>query len=109
MTKRRRNRTDDNFPATYFIFLKAGLRFVTSLRSYKTGTSFSLAANSYLTTVTFPPRPPLFLSRISVELFQKIAHRKFQVKKMVRTKYSIIKLITRTSTPLNNRSHKLPR
>jgi len=41
-----RSRTADNFPATYFIILKAGLRFVTSLRSDKTGTSFSLAANS---------------------------------------------------------------
>jgi len=41
-----RNWRGDNFPATYFIILKAGLRFVTSLRSDKTGTSFSLAANS---------------------------------------------------------------
>ncbi|OGZ93720.1 MAG: hypothetical protein A2131_00650 [Candidatus Sungbacteria bacterium GWC2_49_10] len=38
------SRTADNFPAIYFIILKAGLRFVTSLRSDKTGTSFSLAA-----------------------------------------------------------------
>ena len=38
------SRTADDFPATYFIILKAGLRFVTSLRSDKTGTSFSLLA-----------------------------------------------------------------